>query len=156
MFRFALQHMLLVVALCALGAAALSTGTWFWTRALFTVALAINLAAILASVFLSGWPRAFWTGFAVFGWAYWWIANHPMLQIAEHQLFVNEIVVMLREYTPEANNGLNILHRTHSIAIFSYERAVYAVFGLVFGLVGGLLSCWIYSSRAASDTTGAE
>jgi len=79
-----------------------------------------------------------------------------MLQIAEHQLFVNELVIMLKDYTPEANTGLNILHKTHSIAIFSYERAVYAVFGLTFGLAGGLLGCWIYSSRNALGETTSQ
>ena len=156
MISFALKHMMLVIVLCAIGAVSLSTGTWFWTRVLFTLALAINLAAILASTFLRGWPRAFWAGFALFGWSYWFIANHPLLQIAEHQLFVNEIVVLLKDYTPEANKGLNILHKTHSISIFSYERAIYTVFGLVFSLIGGIVSCWVYSSSGTLANTTAE
>lgn len=157
MFRFSMKHLLLATALIAICAAALSTGSWFWTRLLFTVALVVNLGAVLGAIYLSGRARAFWTGFAMFGWTCWIISNHPLLQVAQHQLFAKQIAASLKEYTPEANDGIVMLHKTHSIAIFSFERTIHTTFELVFSFVGGVLGYAIYSARGTpqkSDIAG--
>ena len=131
---------MLTVALVAVCTAALTTGTWFWTRILFSLALVLNLIAVLGWLFGRERRRAFWAGFALFGWSYWLIVNHPMLQIAEHQLIVNQVVKSLKAFTPEANDGIVMLHKTHSIAIFSFERSVYSSIGLLFSYMGGFLA----------------
>ncbi|MEM9660598.1 MAG: hypothetical protein AAF961_19710, partial [Planctomycetota bacterium] len=150
MFRFSLRHVLLAMALIAVCAVAISAGTWFWTRALFTTVLAANLCAILAAAFLRGRRRAFWMGFALFGWAYWLIATLPALQIAEHQLFTNEVLAMLKEYTPDENSGTVVLVNTHRIAIFSFERTIHSVAGLLFATIGGLVGSRCYTRRDGS------
>ena len=155
MFRFALKHLLLATTLIAICAVALSTGTWFWTRVLFTLALAVNLGAVVAVLLLRGRQRAFWIGFAVFGWVYWLIVNYPLLRIAEHQLFASEIADMLKDYTPEANSGIVKLRSTHAIAIFSFERSIHTVFGLAFALLGGALGYWLYATQSRSEALDA-
>ncbi len=146
MIRFTLKHLLLLTALVAVCAVTFTKGGWFWARLLFTIALAVQLGAVLAALFLRGRPRAFWTGFALFGWTAWLIANYPVLQVAEHQLFVEEIAKLLKEYMPETNDGVVKLSKMHQMAIFSFERTLHAMFGLVFGFLGGILGALIYSS----------
>ncbi len=78
--RFSLLMLLGIVALAAVNIAALRTGDWFWCRLLFTLTLTVHLAAILGAVYRRGSVRAFWIGFALFGWTYLLLANVPMFR----------------------------------------------------------------------------
>lgn len=147
--RYSLGTLLGAMAVFAVTIVALRTGNWFWARALFTLALVLNLGAVLGGIFLNGKRRAFWIGFALFGLSYWFIANLPSLRIAEYQLFTKQVNVMLQKYVPEGNNGLVIDPNSTSIAIFSYERILHTVFGLSFSVVGGTVGLWFYNSHEA-------
>lgn len=61
---------MLVVASVGLGVAGLSRPSRLWGAVLFSSATAILLGAVLAAVLGKGRRRAFWAGFAVFGWGY--------------------------------------------------------------------------------------
>src|SRR5262245_12959376 len=59
--------LMLFVLLCGVGTAALTAATPLWDHAVFNGTLLILMASILLVVH---GPRAFWLGFALFGWAY--------------------------------------------------------------------------------------
>jgi hypothetical protein len=55
------------VLICGVGTAALTASTTLWDHAVFSSTLLILTASILLAVY---GRRAFWLGFALFGWAY--------------------------------------------------------------------------------------
>jgi hypothetical protein len=74
-FRISLATLLMIVAVVALGLAGMVSASRFWTAAAATVTLALLLAAVLAAWLLAGADRAFWAGFALFGWVYLLLVN---------------------------------------------------------------------------------
>jgi hypothetical protein len=73
--RISLATLLAIVAIIALGLAGMTSASSFWTAAAATVTLALLLAAVLAACLLAGSDRAFWAGFALFGWIYLVLVN---------------------------------------------------------------------------------
>jgi hypothetical protein len=69
-FRFTIGGMLALVVFLAVAIAALREATDLWDNGVFTAALFVLLAAVLLVVHRTGRQRAFWVGFALFGWAY--------------------------------------------------------------------------------------
>jgi hypothetical protein len=74
-FRISLATLLAVIAVLALGLAGIVSASSFWTVAAATVTLALLLSAILGACLLDGDDRAFWAGFALFGWVYLVLVN---------------------------------------------------------------------------------
>lgn len=68
--RFSLAKLLGAVVLVALGLAALVNATDFWVRVSVTLAVLVLLSAIARALYSSDNRRAFWSGFAIFGWGY--------------------------------------------------------------------------------------
>jgi hypothetical protein len=74
-FRISLASSLGIVAVIAMGLAGMVSASSLWTTAAATVCLAVLLSAVLASFLLTGIDRAFWAGFALFGWSYLLLVN---------------------------------------------------------------------------------
>jgi hypothetical protein len=66
--RFSIASLLALVLFLAIAFAALRAANELWDSAVFTGTLAILLAAVLLAVHRTQRRRAFWLGFAVFGW----------------------------------------------------------------------------------------
>src|SRR5690242_7812633 len=64
-----------LVLVVGMGLAALKSSTVLWTTASTTLVLALLLTAVAGGIFLRGTDRAYWIGFALFGWAYLLLAN---------------------------------------------------------------------------------
>jgi hypothetical protein len=73
--RISLSTVLAIVAVVALGLAGMVSASRLATAAMGTVTLALLLAAILAAWLRAGSDRAFWVGFALFGWTYLVLVN---------------------------------------------------------------------------------
>ena len=74
-FRMSIAGLLGIVAVIAIGLAGMRSASTLWTTAAATVTLALLLMALLASILLDGTERAFWAGFALFGWSYLLLVN---------------------------------------------------------------------------------
>jgi hypothetical protein len=68
--RFSIAGLLGLVAFSGAGFAALRAASEPWDSGLFGVTLLLLLAAILLAVHRTWRTRAFWLGFALYGWAY--------------------------------------------------------------------------------------
>jgi hypothetical protein len=68
--RFNIGTLLAVVVFLAVAFAALREATALWDSGVFTLTVAMLLAGVLLSVYRTGRGRAFWVGFALFGWTY--------------------------------------------------------------------------------------
>jgi hypothetical protein len=73
--RFSLASLLGIIAVIALGLTGARSASTFWTTAASTLTLALLLGAILGAWLLAGTDRAFWAGFALFGWTYLVLVN---------------------------------------------------------------------------------
>ena len=69
-FRISLASLLGIVAVIAMGLAGMVSASSLWTTAAATVTPRLLLSAVLAARLLTGIDRAFWAGFALFGWSY--------------------------------------------------------------------------------------
>lgn len=72
-FRFSIATFLTVVTLLALGMGAMASQSRLATSAAFTVFLVLLGVASAGAILATGPKRAFWVGFAAFGWTYWFI-----------------------------------------------------------------------------------
>lgn len=68
--RFSLITMMVTIAFTALCTSALRSGSLKWFRAFYGVTLFTLLVAIISARYRPSRERAFWFGFAVFGWGY--------------------------------------------------------------------------------------
>lgn len=69
-FHFSLVSLLAVIAVAAIGCAALARPTEVWTSTAVTLCVALLFLALLKLVYCDRTRRAFWTGFVIFGWGY--------------------------------------------------------------------------------------
>ena len=69
-FRFSIRQLLLGTALVAVGCVALRSASPTWVAALLGLMLLVLTAAVPLAIFRQGGDRAYWFGFALFGWLY--------------------------------------------------------------------------------------
>lgn len=99
--------LMLVVASVGLGVAALSRPSRLWGAILFSSATAILLGAVLAAVLGKGRRRAFWAGFAIFGWGYLGLQYGPWFetQVGPHTLPTALLDMLYPIVAPAPPNG---------------------------------------------------
>jgi hypothetical protein len=68
--RFNIASLLCVILILGVGFAALRESSDLWESGVFTRTLAALLISILLAVHRTDSRRAFWLGFALFGWTY--------------------------------------------------------------------------------------
>ncbi|MEX2431481.1 MAG: hypothetical protein WD645_06125 [Dehalococcoidia bacterium] len=68
--KFSLLTLLGIVAVVAVACAALTNPVQGWVTALVTTSILLLFGAVLFAIDCRGATRAFWRGFAIFGWGY--------------------------------------------------------------------------------------
>ncbi|MDB5350671.1 MAG: hypothetical protein JWN86_1918 [Planctomycetota bacterium] len=99
--RFTIASILVVVVLVAVGLAALRAATDAWDVGLFGITVLILLTAVLGAVHRPDRPRAFWLGFALFGWVYLVASLIPAI---ENRLPTGMGLMLLDSKMPRVNN----------------------------------------------------
>jgi hypothetical protein len=128
-WQFSIAGCLGVVFVVAFGLAALRSGSVYWLLAVAWVALFWLSAAVVGAIFSEGSARAFWTGFAVFGWACVLLMNNPGFEESLANELTDGLSHFLRVHfrwfrTPEQPE------RTQAICGF--------IMNLSFAFIGGL------------------
>lgn len=77
--RFSIRQLLAATALVALGCFALLNASPIVAAAMMSAVAVLLLAAVVLSIYRTGDKRAFWIGFALFGWAYLLLCYGPIL-----------------------------------------------------------------------------
>lgn len=77
--RYSIGVLMLVILACALGFAALHRPSLLWAAVFTSAALALLVASLILVAIRRGPRRAFWIGFAIAGWAYWFVAMAPWI-----------------------------------------------------------------------------
>jgi len=78
--RFTIASLLVVVLFVAVGFAALREASEIWDSGLFSLMLGVLLISILFAVHRHESKRAFWLGFAIFGWIYVGLSLVPSVE----------------------------------------------------------------------------
>ena len=172
-FRISLASLLGIVAVIAMGLAGMVSASSLWTTAAATVCLAVLLSAVLAARLLTGIDRAFWAGFALFGWSYLLLVNwdwvggqfgHDLTaglsDIAE-SMFA-DVAIPGPPQSPAIAPagrpavGFNIQYlesvRGRQIRLGNFVQIGRMILSLLFGLLGG----WIAGSFAGRREAGAK
>ena len=75
--RITLKSVMIAIVVIGVGLAAMVRPNMLWALVLSVFHFTILLSAILGMLYRRGLKRAYWTGFAVFGWAYYILATFP-------------------------------------------------------------------------------
>ena len=70
--RLTMAALIGLVALCAVTFAALRTSSPYWAATMVSLTVLVLLGSVIASIW--GRHRALWSGFAIFGWGYFFLA----------------------------------------------------------------------------------
>ena len=79
-FRFHLGTLVILVLLLGVGCASLRESNDTWDSSVFSITLAVLLISILLTIHRTGKRRAFWLGFALFGWIYLVLTLMPSIE----------------------------------------------------------------------------
>jgi len=76
--RFSIRQLLIATALVAVGCLAILNATPIVASAMMGAVALLLVAAIVLSIYRTGDKRAFWIGFAIFGWSYLLLCYGPI------------------------------------------------------------------------------
>ena len=79
-FRFHLGTLVILVLILGIAFAALRESNETWESGLFTLTLAVLLTSVLLAIYPTESRRAFWMGFALFGWTYLALSLVPSIE----------------------------------------------------------------------------
>ena len=154
--RFSILALLGLVAYAAFGCLALTRSTEVWQLITHTAVFITLLSAVLAAVYRSGPKRAFWIGFALFGWAslyiYLSVLDVPLRFLTEFgETYLLQVMEDTLPVDMESSMG------GYYNATISYFQEIYrSLCSLLFGLIGGSISLLLYSTRQKQDAQAAR
>jgi hypothetical protein len=132
-FRFTIASLLGVVVFLAVAIASLREATDLWDSGVFTATAGLLLASVHWAVHRTGLRRAFWLGFALFGWAYLVASLVPPV---ESRLLTTKALAYLDSKVP----GRNAIFTLTLSAPGGTVTANNAAQGYAFSTSGGTLT----------------
>ena len=108
-FRFHIGTLLIVIIFLSVGFAALRESNGIWDSGVFTLVLVILLTSVLLAIHRTKSRRAFWMGFALFGWTYLAISLVPSI---ESRLATTKALAYLDSRVPGRPQNFFKLHVT--------------------------------------------
>ncbi|MFI5461519.1 MAG: hypothetical protein ACHRXM_39505 [Isosphaerales bacterium] len=111
--RFTIASLLIVVLFLAVGFAALREASELWASGIFTLTLGVLLVSILLAVHRDSTRRAFWIGFALFGWGY---LGPSLVPSIESRLITTKALAYLDSKVPGRSPAVFTIQFTTSAA----------------------------------------
>ena len=172
--RYTLRQLLGLVVLVALAVPALVYPSLWWAAAWLSGCLLMLGVSLLGIVNRDADRRAFWIGFALFGWAYVILLYGPVLdRHVGHRLATTKVLAYLQLRLHEATeqpkffdpspsqmalqptpwNSFAISTETNPFPIpvpqwDFFQQVGHSLFALLLASFGGLVSRWLYSTRS--------
>ena len=127
-FRFNIVSILVAIVFVGFGFAALRQADDLWNSSLFSLTIGLLLAAVLLAIYRTEVRRAFWIGFALFGWGYLSVSLIPS---TESRLITTKALVLLnqshilfdRAYVIRAALNLDRLH-AYNLTVDDVRKAL--------------------------------
>jgi hypothetical protein len=156
-FRFSLMGLLATVGFVAIVCGAVTVGSIYLIELVSVVTAVILLGAILSIIYRTGIARAFWIGFAVFGWGSYVLQQSPMKLLAAEN-FLRDAYPFFRRTTPLPPNAPEPtwVRETDNeggsqVAVIvrqsDFIRVGKCVYALVFALSGGWMARYFHATR---------
>ena len=105
-FRFNIVSILGAIVFVGFGFAALRQADDLWNSSLFSLTIGLLLAAVLLAIYRTEARRAFWIGFALFGWGY---SSVSVIPLTESRLITTKALVLLNQshilFGPRMSSG---------------------------------------------------
>jgi hypothetical protein len=102
-FRFHIGTLIILVLVLGASFAALRESNEIWDSGIFTLALVILLTSVMLAIHRTEERRAFWVGFALFGWTYLALSLVPSI---ESRLATAKALAYLDSKVPGRTQGL--------------------------------------------------
>jgi hypothetical protein len=126
--RFNIVSILGAVVFVGVGFAALRQADDVWNSSLFSLMIGLLLAAVLLAIYRTEARRAFWIGFALFGWGYLSVSLIPS---TESRLMTTKALVLLnqshilfdRAYVMHATLNIDRL-RAYNVSVDDVRKAL--------------------------------
>jgi hypothetical protein len=93
-FRFNVVSILGAIVFVGFGFAALRQADDLWNSSLFSLTIGLLLAAVLLAIYRTEARRAFWIGFALFGWGY---LSVSLIRLTGSRLITTKALVLLNQ-----------------------------------------------------------
>jgi hypothetical protein len=108
-FRFSVRGLMMLIVFLGSAFAGLRSPTPFWANIWFSLVLTVLVLAVPAAVYRRGERRAFWVGFATFGWVYFVLSMGPWFQNEiGFQLFTTTVLDLLSPYIVQKESLLRV------------------------------------------------
>lgn len=172
--QFTLKDILLGTTAVTVSCTALTFASWFWATLYFTGAMTMLLTAVVFSCVSREAQRAYWVGFAVFGWGYFiilhstWLDTETQVQnwrlFSDGPLFTSAIldwlysnVLSLIHPQPQTDGFGQPIPGTSSYPLGpNFARVGHSIFALLFALLGGEIGRRGFQGLAAKTTDVSE
>ncbi len=174
-FRFHLGTLVILVLLLGVGFAALRESTDLWGSSIFSIAAGMLLISILLAIHRLGSSKAFWLGFALFGWIYLALTLVPsiesrlittkVLDYFDSEVMPRplDIIPTLPEVIRFANDNRLDINRPDIVTLAkvkllggssgtsaNFVRIGHSLLALVAAFLGGLLSRHLHAKRSGA------
>jgi MFS family permease len=142
-FRFSLAGLCAFTLVAGVALAAAREPTEPWANGAFSLALLVLGIALLGILFRRGSARAYWSGFALLGWGYMFLAFGPWCDAKVAPLLITKTVCeylhfAFRTSLPTATVARQIPGT--NLYMFGYQQIGHALTALLMGLLGGALA----------------
>lgn len=155
--RFSLNSLVVVVVFCGVALAALVRPTEAAARLLIVINFGLFCLAICGAILRDGSDRSFWTGFAVFGWAYALIHFGPWFDKERATLTAtSEFLDLLYQRIHPLPRGLTIhafpgepgfIAEGWGYGQYYFRSGCQSLLNLVVALIGGLAARYYFPAR---------
>jgi len=140
-YRFRLRSLLVWIAVAALMLALIVIGNKWTSSAASTLAVFLLACAVPISLISRASTRAFWLGFGLVGWFFFFMAHHALgfLELHSNMLITQQALDEMVRSMGQNERG------------FYVHLAATEVCVLLLGLLGGLVCRWVYNRQAGVD-----
>ncbi len=152
--QMSILALVLIVVVCAMAFTALKTASDLWYGALYTFTAVLLLAALVAARFRRGNEKAFWFGFAVFGWGFFilGLGTWPILTeeepsgmgiVLNQNLLTSRVILFMVPYLRNKSIDLSAIDKitTNTTGI------AHLLVTLAIAICGGLIAILIRKRR---------
>jgi hypothetical protein len=149
-FRTSILGLLVVVAAFALAFAALRSASDLWFGAVYTFTVVLLLVTVIVARFRRGDEKAFWFGFAVFGWGFFLLGFGPWMIPLENleegepgrlnpSLLTSKAIFFLVHSLRKEPDGLNDIEKITANTMGIAHLMITLIVAICGGLIGALV-----------------